>query len=92
MSTKRTPLARPQRSKITPVAIAAFVAMEDATTDEERNDAHSALHDALNLKPWEWPAIAAPGEACPYPAGSAAAMHWPDAVKLYEELTKAAKR
>jgi hypothetical protein len=91
MTTKRTPIARPQRSRITPVAVAAFVAMEDATTDEERNDAHSALHDALGLKPWEWPAIEHPDSVCPYPAGSAAARHWPEAMKLYEALKEAAQ-
>jgi hypothetical protein len=37
---------------------------------------HSILHDALQLRPWQWPAIENPAATCPYPAGSPAAERW----------------
>ena len=38
---------------------------------------HSMLHDALQLRPWQWPAIQNPATESPYPAGSPAAERTP---------------
>jgi hypothetical protein len=37
---------------------------------------HSLLHDALSLRPFDWPAIESPDARNPYPAGSPAAVQW----------------
>jgi hypothetical protein len=37
---------------------------------------HSILHNALQLRPWQWPAIENPATENPYPAGSPAAKRW----------------
>ena len=97
MATKRTPINRPARRQITPAAVAAFRAMQAATTAEAYWDAHSVLHRELGLKPWHWPAIEHPDDQCPYPAGSTAAAEWqrrrdarPEAFALFEALAEAA--
>jgi hypothetical protein len=37
---------------------------------------NSILHDALQLRPWQWPAVENPAAENPYSAGSPAAAHW----------------
>lgn len=66
------------RGRITPAAIAAFQDGDPVT-----------LHSALNLPPWKASPLAAVGP-CPWPAGTAGAMAWPDSVSLREALTCAA--
>jgi hypothetical protein len=97
MVTKRTPINRPARSRITAEAVNAFRRMESASDDDAFWDAHHDLHRALGLRPWQWPAILYPDEVCPYPAGSHAAHHWqteregrPEAFELYQALVEAA--
>ena len=97
MATKRTPLNRGPRHRITPEAVEAFRAMQAADTDEEWTEAHGRLHDALGLPPWEWYAIEDPAWRCPYPAGSWAAIKWhadrkarPHAFALFAALVEAA--
>ena len=93
MTTKRTPLRRDMRRRITPEAIAAVRRIEIAQNSDEWWAAHNALHEALGLKPWEWPAIEHPEAQCPYPAGSFAAKQWKRderGVALYRELAEAA--
>ena len=71
--------------------------MEAATTDDAWAAAHSDLHRALRLRPWQWPAVEYPDAECPYPAGCAAAKNWqrrrderPEAFALYRALRDAA--
>jgi len=98
MTTRRTPINRPVRMKITAEAVEAFRKMEVATTGDEWWAAHNELHDAMQLSPRQWPAFEYPDAECPYPAGSEAARHWQSnrdrrpAFELYEELKKAAQR
>ena len=107
MATKRTPLRRDARMRIPPEALAAFRTMrtlaEQCTCEpidrHRRCDAcegwwcaHSVLHDALGLKPWQWPAVEDPETTCPYPAGSYAADRWrldERAVALWRQLDEA---
>jgi hypothetical protein len=76
MPTKRTPINRPLRTKVTPEALAAFRTMQRlerrCTCKDDNNDCpacvqwgeqHSILHSELQLKPWQWPAYEHPDDA-----------------------------
>lgn len=78
MATKRTRKTRSLRAKVTPAAVAAFVAGD-----------HSALHLELRLAPWEVNPLDAWGE-CPWPSGSGGGLTWDAAVQLRAELEAAA--
>jgi hypothetical protein len=98
MPTKRTPLRRDMRRKITPEAVEAFRRMEAAAEADEWWEAHSVLHKELALPPWRWPAFEYPDAVCPYPTGSPAAKNWqanrdgsPEAFELYRALKAAAE-
>jgi hypothetical protein len=73
MTTNRVPISRPQVAQITDEAVRLFVAMgklrcscpPPAPTWQQPCpgcaqwcDLHEALHDELQLPPWEWPAVA----------------------------------
>jgi hypothetical protein len=83
MPTKRTPIVRHQRAKITPEALAAFRAMQrlerqctckggdhDCPACAQRAEQHSILHRELRLEPWEWPVYGRPDDANPLQDGS----------------------
>jgi hypothetical protein len=78
MPTKRTPINRPPRTKVTPEALAAFRAMQrlerrctcksndhDCPACVQWNEQHSILRSELRLKPWQWPAYEHPDGAAP---------------------------
>jgi hypothetical protein len=96
MATKRTPIARDTRNKITPAAIAAFERMRRARSEEAYDAARSDLIDELQLMPWEGALIDDPSTPNPYPPGSAAAQSWdqraeqPEAFTLFRALAAAA--
>lgn len=73
MPTKRKNLTRKSTVRITRDALEAF----------EKGD--HALHRALGLKPWEISPLDATG-SCPYPASTAGAASWPQAVELRKLL------
>ena len=67
MPAKRTPLKRPQRTRITSEAVEAFIRAREIQDSEDADcwedeggrhremlDAISALHRALGLRPWEY--------------------------------------
>jgi hypothetical protein len=98
MPTRRTPRRWEAKRVITPAAIEAFERLRAARNKEEWWEAHSALHDELRGRPWEWPIVENPREPCPYPPGSYAARHWqeqhranPAPIELWRELQRAAK-
>ena len=75
MATKRTPINRGQRRRVTPEVLAAFRAGD-----------HEALAVALRLKPWEInPLDIADDEPCPY-QHSIGATSWEQALELRREL------
>lgn len=80
MATKRTPLKRKTYRRVTPEAIEAFKAGDEA-----------ALREALNLAPWEFPSPLTRWECTPLEAGTAGAKWWPECVALRAELEKAAR-
>ena len=95
---------RQQACAVTPAAIEAFKEMEklrhrtSAAARDQWWEHHSALHDELGRRPWEWPAFEYPDAVNPYPAESPAAAHWeldrekrPEALELYRQLKEASK-
>ena len=98
MTTKRKPIWRPARRKISPEAVDAFRRMQRAISDKVRQQHYNRLHDLLGARPWEWPCIEDPNEPCPYEPGTEAARHWkqerdrkPEAFALFAALLEAAK-
>ena len=97
MTTKRTPIKRPHRPKITPKAITIFRSMQQLVCTcppptaggvptecpgcAEWLRLHNVLHRELNLRPWQFPCIAVPGTE-----GATA-----DQIALYRELEAAAR-
>jgi hypothetical protein len=80
MPTKRKPIKRPIRQRVTLAAIKAYRAGDDAE-----------LRRLLALAPWEAsPLEVDADEPCPYSPDKAIALSWPKAVALREELEKAA--
>jgi hypothetical protein len=59
-------------------------------SDDAYLDLQAELWHELKLKPWQWPAVVEPGEACCYPAGSGGARWHPRGQQLYRWLAKAA--
>lgn len=78
MPTKRRKFPRHAAARITPEAVAAFVARDDARLRRE-----------LRLPPWHASPLDAEGE-CPWPASAAGAQSWPAAVELRRQLQEAA--
>jgi hypothetical protein len=64
-----------------------LLATNDATEYDVLLD---QLHDELDLRPWQGPAIVHPEEECPYPRDTAAYEWWPHAQALWLQLSKAA--
>jgi hypothetical protein len=59
------------------------------TTDATEYDLlHSQLHDQLDLRPWQWPAVVHP-ERNAYPKDTSAYEWWPTAQALYRLLSQA---
>ena len=86
MVTKRTPLHRDRRRKITPEAVEAYIAGD-----------YMRLHRALGLMPWECSPL--PDEVCglgvdqgPRPAYYDERHGWEQAQELQRELEAAAKQ
>lgn len=79
MPTRRTPIKRAQRSRVTPAAVQAFIAEDD-----------DALRELLGLKPWEISPLKAVGQ-CPFASSSMGARSWPRAQMLREQLEAAAE-
>ncbi len=76
MPTKRTPIRRGARTRITPEAVAAYQAGDGA-----------ALHGLLGLKPWEASPLDAKTWKCPYDDDSTAyAGSWQQARELRGQL------
>ena len=78
MSTIRRRTRSQQAGRITPEAVAAFVAGDRAT-----------LKHALRLPPWQVSPLDAEG-ACPYPPLTGAAVTWLDSLALRSQLQAAA--
>lgn len=78
MTTKRRRVTRGLAQRITPEAVAAFVAGD-----------RMQLHRELRLKPWQESPLDAIGES-PWPATSAGGSTWPESVQLAIELQQAA--
>lgn len=82
MTTKRKPIDRRQRLRISPEAIAAYQA-ED----------FMRLHNALGLNPWDAsPLDVGPLETCPYPNSNAIAMSWGTVQELRRLLDAAVEK
>jgi hypothetical protein len=96
MVTKRTPVKRDSRHKITPRAIELFEKWRRARSESAYTAAQSDLIDELALQPWESMLLDDPDEENPYPAGSVAAAHWaaraarPESGTLFRKLAEAA--
>jgi hypothetical protein len=81
MPTKRTPINRATRRRISPKAVAAFKAKDEVE-----------LHRALGLKPWEAsPLDAGPRASCPWPSGTGGFVTWGQAQALRAALEAAVK-
>ena len=78
MTTIRRRTRNQQAGRITPEAVAAFVAGD-----------HATLKHALRLPPWQVSPLDAEG-ACPYPPLTAAAVMWLDSLALRTQLQAAA--
>ena len=78
MSTIRRRTRNQQAGRITPEAVAAFVAGD-----------HVTLKRALRLPPWQVSPLDADG-ACPYPPQTAAAATWADSLAMRNQLEAAA--
>ena len=98
MPTRRTPRRWAEKRVLTPAAIEAFERLQRARNKEEWREAHSALHDELRGRPWEWPIVENPCEPCPFPVGTYAAGRWeqeratnPGPIELWRELERAVK-
>jgi len=78
MATKRTPIKRDLRQRITHEAVKAYL-------DEDDGE----LCRLLGLTPWKISPLDAVGP-CVYSGGTGRAMSWPQAAALREELRKAA--
>ena len=102
MPTKRTPINRSPRAKITPAALEAFRVMQrlerrctckgddsDCPACVQWSQQHSILHSELGLTPWQWPAYEHPDEAEPLPPADNADGGGPAA--RYRMLKQAAK-
>ncbi len=88
MPTNRTPINRPPRSRITPLALQLFKAMQDCEPDQWWS-LHSELQDELQLMPYQWPAIADPDEGpSDYPADTGGGQWHKQAVALWRELER----
>jgi hypothetical protein len=88
MPTRRTPIKRPQRRRITPAVVELFKLWQAAEDRGERLALERELEFALGLRPWEF--IAAPDEPCCHPHGTAAAEWHPHAQSLFRILAHAA--
>lgn len=72
MSTTRTPINRPSRSRITPRAVEIFKAMEECPGSDRYWGLQGELAPELGLEPWKWPPVVNPDEGeSVYPASSA---------------------
>ena len=90
MVTTRTPINRPPRSHITPRAIELFKQMQGCD-GELSQQLHNELHDELQLKPWQWPAIVDPDEGqTEYPEYTGGGQWHPQAQALWRELERRA--
>jgi hypothetical protein len=90
MPTRRTIRQRAQRQRITSTAVATFRALLETIDATTYDLLQSQLHDELDLRPWQWPAIVHPEEECPYSRDTATYEWWPLAQALYRLLTQAA--
>jgi hypothetical protein len=96
MATKRTPINRDAKHKITPAAVALFERMMRSRSEEAYAAARSALIDELQLLPWDGILLDDPSTPNPYPVGSHAAAHWdqraeqPEVSTLFRALQEAA--
>jgi hypothetical protein len=79
MGTNRTPLRREFRRRITPDAIAAFRASDEA-----------ALHLALRLPPWHISPLTVGDGPSPYPPNAMGRETWAQAQELRRALEEAA--
>jgi hypothetical protein len=74
VTTKRTPINRPSRTRVTPAALEAFRAMQrlerrcackdddDCPACQQWGEQHAILHSELRLAPWQWPAYEHPDD------------------------------
>jgi len=76
--------SKARNQKITDEAIELFRRVRDADTSDQWWDAHSALHRALQSKPWEWPCVEDPTAERNYESR-------PEAVALWIELEEVAR-
>lgn len=95
VTTTRRPIKREPRLRISGEAIELFKAMQKLDWGSEQwRGLHSRLHDALRLRPWQFPAIEHPDSRSGFPAGSWADKTWrPDeeAREVYRLLEAAAR-
>ena len=106
MPTMRTPLNRASKSKITPAALDAFRQMltyqqqcrcmphasRRCTACQKRFEQELTIAREFRLAPWQFPPVAHPAEASPYPADgkTAGAINWPLAQERYRALVEVA--
>jgi hypothetical protein len=93
MPTNRTPRRRAAPGPyITAEAVEIFRRMRAVRNGSDAWWAlHAELHDALGLRPWQWPAIEHPKSKCVYPPSTGGAAWYPHAVALWQELEAKAK-
>jgi hypothetical protein len=99
MPTKRTPRRLEAKRVITLRAVEIFRRLRAAPYESEQWwEAHSALHDELGARPWQWPCVSDPRAVNPYPVDSHAWKDWErgrqepsEAAELWRALAKAAR-
>jgi hypothetical protein len=101
MPTMRTPINRPMKMKLSPVAINAFRQKMLLTcrciadikircrSCQRGFELDMIISRELRLAPWQFPAIAHPDDASPYREASAGAQNWPLAQERFRMLAEA---
>jgi hypothetical protein len=104
MPTKRTPINRPLRTKITPAAREAFRKMQrlerqctctgdddDCPACAESKEHNRVLFQDLRLRAWEWPVYTRPDDAEPYDRDDQSVADAGGPVARYHMLKKASR-
>jgi hypothetical protein len=87
MTTNRTPINRDRRTSTAPRAVDLFRQMQEVPLyGDEWWALQSKLSHELQLKPWEFPAVVPPDEMASHAPGTAAAVWFPEAQRLWCEL------
>jgi hypothetical protein len=91
MTTTRTPIGRPPRSRITPRSVEIFKEMQAGCSRVRWAELQGELADELRLAPHQWPPIIDPdAQESVYPAHTGGAEWHPQGKALWRELERAA--